>query len=171
MNDVTPLPPGRKNRALWAADRVTVFVWRALYRWHFDSPPPLGGRPGPNLLGIYPVAGCSRRFVPNRRESDVSRGSTDTANIPAQGREAVRVPINVLDNIFRIVGETAIAIGQIQEHLNRLERGNKLVRSNDVALQQRRYELENLVSIRGMAARHRSSVAATAGGSSDFDPL
>ena len=83
--------------------------------------------------------------------------------------EAVRVPTHMLDNVFRIVGETAIAIGQIQEHLRRLEDGNKSIRKNDVALQQRRYELENLVGVRGMAARHRSAVAA--GGDSGFDPL
>ena len=96
--------------------------------------------------------------LPNRRASDVQRIA-----------DAVRVPTEVLDNIFRIVGETAIAIGQIQERLRRLEDGNKSIRKNDVALQQRRYELENLVSIRGMAARHRRAVAS--GGDSGFDPL
>ena len=96
--------------------------------------------------------------LPNRRASDVQRVA-----------DAVRVPTQVLDNIFRIVGETAIAIGQIRERLRRLEDGNKSIRKNDVALQQRRYELENLVSIRGMAARHRSAVAS--GGDSGFDPL
>jgi chemosensory pili system protein ChpA (sensor histidine kinase/response regulator) len=96
--------------------------------------------------------------IPLRRASDA----------PKMG-EAVRVPTNMLDNIFRIVGETAIAIGRIQEHLRRLEDGNKSIRKNDVTLQQRRYELENLVGIRGLAARHRS--AAAAGGDSGFDPL
>ena len=81
----------------------------------------------------------------------------------------MRVSADVMDNIFRIVGETAIAIGQIQEHLKRLDSANKMVRKNDVSLQQRRYELENLVSIRGMAARHGSAMAV--GSDSDFDPL
>lgn len=38
-----------------------------------------------------------------------------------------------------------------------------------MALQQRRYELENLVSVRGMAARHRR--ASNADGDTGFDPL
>lgn len=119
----------------------------------------------------------SDSFGENRRATDIASRTDDTEAHPRRatdgatsGRvDSVRVPTDILDNIFRIVGETAIAIGQIQEHINRLESGDKLVRKNDVSLQQRRYELENLVSIRGMAARHRS--AAVVGGDSSFDPL
>ena len=114
---------------------------------------------------------CQRTSdTPSRRASDVPRRESDATDVPLIAQaEAVRVPTTVLDNIFRIVGETAIAIGQIQNHLKRLEEGNKQVRKNDVALQQRRFELENLVSIRGMAAQHRS--IAVAGGDGGFDPL
>lgn len=117
-------------------------------------------------------------FGENRRASDhpeihetkAPRRATDAITAPVDDRiEAVRVPVSVLDDIFRVVGETAIAIGQIQEHLKRLEAGNQLVRKNDVVLQQRRYELENLVNIKGMAARHRSVSAI--GSDSGFDPL
>jgi chemotaxis protein histidine kinase CheA len=116
-------------------------------------------------------AECKRASdTPSRRASDVPRRESDAPNVPLLAQaEAVRVPAAVLDNIFRIVGENAIAIGRIQNHLKRLEDGNKQVRKNDVALQQRRFELENLVSIRGMAAQHRS--IAVAGGDSSFDSL
>lgn len=82
--------------------------------------------------------------------------------------EVVRVPLKLLDNIFRIVSETAITAGQIQERLNRLEDGDKLIRNNDGQMQQLRFELENLVSVRGMAARHRG---AAAGAKDKFDAL
>ena len=103
-------------------------------------------------------------FVERRKESN----SDATPSVSVA--DTVRVPLDVLDNVFRIVSETAITIGQIQEHLNRLEEGDKMIRKNDNALQQQRYELENLVSIRGMAAKHRYNAAV---GSSDsgFDPL
>lgn len=97
------------------------------------------------------------------------RKSPETEKVLATTREeAVRVPLRVLDNIFRIVSETAITIGQIQERLNRLEINEKQIRKNDGSLQQMRYELENLVSVRGMAARHRSE---SAQGNDGFDPL
>ena len=86
----------------------------------------------------------------------------------ATAAESVRVPLKLLDNIFRIVSETAITSGQIQERLNRLEADEKLIRQNDSSMQQLRYELENLVSIRAMASRHRGS---SVDGSGDFDPL
>lgn len=97
------------------------------------------------------------------------RKKPETEEIVAATRnESIRVPLRVLDNIFRVVSETAITTGQIQERLNRLENNEKMIRKNDGSLQQMRYELENLVSIRGMAARHRSSAG---DGSKDFDPL
>ena len=97
------------------------------------------------------------------------RKTPETEKVLAASREeAVRVPLRVLDNIFRIVSETAITIGQIQERLTRLENNEKLIRKNDGSLQQMRYELENLVSVRGMAARHRSEGAL---GNDGFDPL
>ena len=101
----------------------------------------------------------------------VDRRKTTNSDTPSVSvADTVRVPLDVLDNVFRIVSETAITIGQIQEHLNRLEDGDKMIRKNDNALQQQRYELENLVSIRGMAAKHRYN--ATVGSSdSGFDPL
>lgn len=107
--------------------------------------------------------------VADRRRSQPveEQAAAATVNTSANA-ETVRVPLDVLDNMFRVVSETAIAIGQIQEHLNRLDQGDKTIRKNDTELQQRRYELENLVSIRGMAAQHR---IASISNDADFDPL
>ncbi len=96
------------------------------------------------------------------------RSARTGENTPAAGADSVRVPLSLLDAIFRIVSETAITSGQIQERLNRLQVNEKMIRHNDSAMQQLRYELENLVSIRGLAARHRGSMAE---GGEDFDPL
>ncbi len=106
--------------------------------------------------------------IVDRRKADAVPVPAATTTTKAPSAETVRVPLVVLDNMFRVVSETAIAIGQIQEHLKRLDRSDKTIRKNDVDLQQRRYELENLVSIRGMAAQHRGAAASSG---SDFDPL
>ena len=99
---------------------------------------------------------------PDRR---VQEAEPATAAAP---EETVRVPLKLLDNIFRLVSETAITAAQIQERLNRLEDGEKLIRNNDGHLQQLRYELENLVSVRSMAAKHRGQAM---GVDSKFDAL
>ena len=112
-----------------------------------------------------------RSAEPPERRSAGPEVQSPEAEEPAAApaaEEFVRVPLKLLDNIFRIVGETAITAGQIQEHLNRLEGGEKLIRNNDGHLQQQRYELENLVSIRSMAAKHRGKAAEAEG---DFDAL
>jgi len=103
---------------------------------------------------------------PDTEQRDRRRQEAEPA-APAT-EETIRVPLKLLDNIFRLVSETAITAAQIQERLNRLEGGEKLIRNNDGHLQQQRYELENLVSVRGMAARHRGQAMSTDG---DFDAL
>lgn len=100
---------------------------------------------------------------PERRNSE-----PDEQAAAPTAEEFVRVPLKLLDNIFRIVGEAAITAGQIQERLNRLEDGDKLIRNNDGHLQQLRYELENLVSVRSMAAKHRGPGT---GADGEFDAL
>ena len=94
--------------------------------------------------------------------------SPQAVEVVDEKEQSIRVPVRILDDIFRIVSETAISIGQIQEHLSRLDEGEELIRKNDVSLQQKRYELEKLVNIRGMSVQHRQAE----GTSSDkFDPL
>ncbi len=103
------------------------------------------------------------------RDPDQPERRSDRQAEPAPAAdEVVRVPLKLLDNIFRIVSETAITAGQIQERLNRLEDGEKFIRNNDGQMQQLRFELENLVSVRGMAAKHRG---AAAGAKDKFDAL
>jgi chemosensory pili system protein ChpA (sensor histidine kinase/response regulator) len=81
--------------------------------------------------------------------------------------ELLRVPRSTVDRIFKLVGETSIALGQIQERLKRLRADSGMVRSQDMVLQQRRFELENLVSVRGMATHQRR----LGGTRNEFDPL
>ena len=83
--------------------------------------------------------------------------------------ELVHVPRETIDLIFNLIGETSISIAQIQEQLNRMnERGN-VVRSQEKTLQTRRFELENLVNIRGMAVKQKRQRAVA--GNADFDSL
>ncbi len=98
----------------------------------------------------------------DRREQEAEPAAASAAE------ETVRVPLKLLDNIFRLVSETAVTAAQIQERLNRLEDGEKLIRNNDGHLQQQRYELENLVSVRSMAAKHRGRAM---GADGEFDAL
>ena len=81
--------------------------------------------------------------------------------------ELLHVPRHTIDQIFNMVGEISIAISQVQEQLKRMhERGDDM-RKQDHTLQTRRFELENLISIRGMATQRLRAVT----GDEHFDSL
>ena len=84
------------------------------------------------------------------------------------GSDLLRVPRSAVDSVFKLVGEASIALGQMQERLKRLRADSSVVRSQDMILQQRRFDLENLVSVQGGKTRQRRQGATRRGG---FDPL
>ncbi len=77
----------------------------------------------------------------------------------AQVQEALRVPRDIIDNVLNMVGEAAISLSQIQERLQNLRESGVAMRRNDSVLQTRRFELEEQVSVRGVAAQQKGLVA------------
>ncbi|MFV9614556.1 MAG: response regulator [Gammaproteobacteria bacterium] len=93
--------------------------------------------------------------IPATNIEDDARQAT---NQPQTQTEFLHVPRDTIDQIFNIVGETSIAISQVQEQLKRMhERGDDMSKQ-DHTLQTRRFELENLISIRGMATQRLHAV-------------
>lgn len=82
--------------------------------------------------------------------------------IPAAAVEMLRVPVHTIDEIFRLVGEMSIALGQIQEQVRGGIQQGKVVHRHDQHLQQKRYELQDLVDIRSISNRQRQSGAGNA---------
>ncbi len=83
--------------------------------------------------------------------------------------ELIRVPRDTLDLIYNLIGETSIAIAQVQEQLKRMHQRGIDMQAQEKNLQARRFELENLVSVRSLAAtqKHLNVVA----GNEQFDSL
>lgn len=91
-------------------------------------------------------------------------GSDDAAGeregpVQPQVQEALRVPRDLIDNVLNMVGEAAISLSQIQERLQNLRASGVAMRRNDGVLQTRRFELEEQVSVRGVAAQQKGMVA------------
>ncbi len=129
----------------------------------------LDSAPRPDIAPPPEYTGPDRRRAEPEPAAEAAETAEDAAPGPAPAaEETVRVPLRLLDSIFRLVSETAVTGAQIQERLNRLEGGEKLIRNNDGHLQQQRYELENLVSVRSMAAKHRGQAMDADG---EFDSL
>ena len=100
--------------------------------------------------------------------SGIARPKT-TAAAAAPETEAqatLRVPVNTVDEIFRLVGEMTTKIVQLESQVaNVIVRANALLSQNHV-VQQRVTDIEKLVMLRGM-----SLTRADADGNESFDPL
>ena len=77
----------------------------------------------------------------------------------------LRVPAPLVDELLRLVGETLIMTGQVQEGVRRTADHARLLRDQHHGLQQLVAELEQQVDIRGLHA------PLLAGGDARFDPL
>ncbi len=84
-----------------------------------------------------------------------SSGEDSATRLPMPGTEMLQVPMSSIDLLFKLVGETSIAFGRIQEHLSHLIQQGQNLRSQDNIVQERRFELENLVSVRNFAGLQR----------------
>jgi len=96
--------------------------------------------------------------------------SVTTEEAPAAEHVAtpmLRVPATLVDNLLRLVGESIILTGQIQERINKTMQHSKSVQEQNLAFQQLTAELEQLVDVRGVS----SPLAKATAGKGDFDPL
>ncbi len=73
---------------------------------------------------------------------------------PAAGPDegaALRVPVRTVDDLFRLVSEMTIKIGQLETRLKESGQRSKALLQHNLAVQQRIFELEKLVMIRGLS--------------------
>lgn len=82
-----------------------------------------------------------------REEETLS--SNVTNHVPVA--PTIRVPVTTMDELFRLTGELSVKIGQLTEQAKQAQqRANGLLRQS-LKVQQRIFDLENLVDIRGLA--------------------
>ncbi len=71
----------------------------------------------------------------------------------------LRVPVATMDELFRLTGELSVKIGQLTEQVKQAQqRTSGLLRQN-LKVQQRIFDLENLVDIRGLAGLHDTQIS------------
>ena len=101
--------------------------------------------------------------------SDTPR--TDEPVVPATAPEAeaqatLRVPVNTVDEIFRLVGEMTTKIVQLESQVMNVNARSKTLLAHNLVVQQRVIDIEKLVMLRGM-----SLTPTNADGDESFDPL
>jgi chemotaxis protein histidine kinase CheA/CheY-like chemotaxis protein len=98
--------------------------------------------------------------------SDVVRPDVPAATSETEAQATLRVPVNTLDEIFRLVGEMTTKIVQLESQVANVNARTKALLAHNQLVQQRIIDIEKLVMLRGM-----SLTPADAGGNESFDPL
>ncbi len=101
--------------------------------------------------------------------SDVARPDVPVVPVAASETEAqatLRVPVNTVDEIFRLVGEMTTKIVQLESQVANVNARSKALLAHNLVVQQRVIDIEKLVMLRGM-----SLTPADAVDNESFDPL
>ncbi len=99
--------------------------------------------------------------------SGAARPDKPAAAAPeAEAQATLRVPVNTVDEIFRLVGEMTTKIVQLESQVANVNARASAMIAQNLAVQQRVVDIEKLVMLRGM-----SLTRADAGGNESFDPL
>lgn len=104
--------------------------------------------------------------VPHAPSEAARPGVPATAAPETEALATLRVPVNTVDEIFRLVGEMTTKIVQLESQVANVNTRTKALLEQNLLVQQRVIDIEKLVMLRGM-----SLTRADAGGNESFDPL
>jgi chemosensory pili system protein ChpA (sensor histidine kinase/response regulator) len=93
-----------------------------------------------------------------------------TATAAGTPEPVLKVPTKTIDELMRLVGELSISVGQIKEKLKHLMLSTHSLSDQNLILQQRTFDLEELVDVRGVTGV-RSQKTAETKLEDEFDPL
>ncbi len=95
--------------------------------------------------------------LPETSLPETSLPNNVTGQIPVA--PIIRVPVATMDELFRLTGELSVKIGQLTEQVKQTQqRTNGLLRQN-LKVQQRIFDLENLVDIRGLSSLRETKIS------------
>ena len=104
--------------------------------------------------------------VPPRRDAQPESPAPAPSSEAPVATPMLRVPASLIDNLLRLVGETLILTGQVQERVRRTWRDTRAMREQFNQLQQLGYELEQQVDLKDLSTPRLRLVK-----DDEFDPL
>lgn len=110
----------------------------------------------PALIETYHLNVTSHALTETYKAEEPSLPSNAPNPIPVA--PTIRVPVVTMDELFRLTGELSVKIGKLTEQVKQAQqRTGGLLRQN-LKVQQRIFDLENLVDIRGLAGLRDSRI-------------
>lgn len=135
-----------------------VLDWANLIDREGISQPPIRSREEPGFQWQPPP--------PSAQPAAPAQPAPAPEPSPAQAVAMLRVPMRLIDDTLRLLGETIILSGQLRDQVVRASKQTRSIRDHHLMLQQLSAELEQLVDIRGLR-----SPAAQPHHQGLFDPL
>lgn len=111
--------------------------------------------------GTAPVAAASVPATPAPAAEDA---------VATAGPQSLRVPVATIDDLYRYAGELSITGAQLAEGLARVQRLQQALADQDKVMQQRLFELEDLVDIQDVTST-RYRLNQSQADHAEFDPL
>lgn len=99
-------------------------------------------------------------------------GAALSRGAPTTPTSALRVPVPVVDELFRVSGEMSVRMAAMETRLKEAMRRSRELMEQNLRLQKRLFELETLVDVRALTMmRARGQRPEQAGSGPAFDPL
>jgi len=117
-----------------------------------------------------PVVESTDQEEKTEEKTEVSPAPKITTAALGTPEQFLKVPTTTIDELMRLVGELSISVGQIQDKLKHLMLSTHNLSEHNLVLQQRSFELEELVDVRGVTGVERG-YQKVANNEEDFDPL
>jgi chemotaxis protein histidine kinase CheA/ActR/RegA family two-component response regulator len=110
-------------------------------------------------IALTPTASFARepdglvRDAPPASAPRAASQPSKAAAAPATGEAgpSLKVPTRTVDDLFRLVSELTIKVGQLETRLKSTQNRSKAILNHNLNVQKRVYEMENLVMIRGLS--------------------
>jgi chemosensory pili system protein ChpA (sensor histidine kinase/response regulator) len=121
--------------------------------------------------GVAAVAGDANEAVPATTRAETETHAQESQQDPAAmaATPMVRVPAPLVDDLLRLVGETIILSGQIQERLNVTEREAQNMRKQYTLVEQLGREMEELIDLQDLSLPQQRVVNGEAFDALEFD--
>ncbi len=112
------------------------------------------------------VAEEASPVIATENSPTVAAVATEEASSPRVARreqtysqQDLRVPVEVVDDLFRLVGELSTRFGQHQDRVKQATQRSRDLLTQNLAVQKRLFELENIVDVRNFAKSQRTLIA------------
>lgn len=70
--------------------------------------------------------------------------------------ETLRIPVKIIESLFSLVEELTVQMGATHDKVKQLVKTKDELKQQDNRIQEKRFELENVVDVRGIVSRHHS---------------